>query len=100
MHSLASDSVRRAGSWVLAGMLAGLAAVSGEAQPETGETMYLSDVADLAVVACKQGWGLDSVGIMTLTLPAGTVEVGKSVQIGVKGSASRSKRFFMFYKTP
>ena len=42
----------------------------------------------------------DSVGIMKLTLPAGTVKVGDSVEIGVKGSASGSKRFFMLYETP
>ena len=40
----------------------------------------------------------DSTGIMTLTLPAGTVKVGESVEIGVKGSASSSKRFFMLYE--
>ena len=42
----------------------------------------------------------DSTGIMTLTLPAGTVKVGESIEIGVKGSASNSKRFFMLYETP
>ena len=40
----------------------------------------------------------DSVGIMTLTSPAGVVKTGESVQIGVKGSASGSKRFFMLYE--
>jgi len=42
----------------------------------------------------------DSVGIMKLTLPAGTVKVGESVEISVKGSASGSSRFFMLYETP
>jgi beta-galactosidase len=42
----------------------------------------------------------DSTGIMTLTLPTGTVKVGESIEIGVKGSASNSKRFFMLYETP
>ena len=42
----------------------------------------------------------DSTGIMTLTLPAGTVKVGESIEIGVKGSASSSRRFFMLYETP
>lgn len=42
----------------------------------------------------------DSTGIMTLTLPADTVKVGESVELGVKGSASNSKRFFMLYETP
>jgi len=42
----------------------------------------------------------DSVGIMKLTLPAGTVKVGESVEIGVKGSASSSSRFFMLYEIP
>lgn len=42
----------------------------------------------------------DSTGIMTLTLPADTVKVGESIEIGVKGSASNSKRFFMLYETP
>ena len=42
----------------------------------------------------------DSVGIMTLTLPAGTAKIGESVEIGVKGSASSSRRFFMLYETP
>jgi len=42
----------------------------------------------------------DSVGIMTLTAPAGVVKTGESVEISVKGSASGSKRFFMLYKTP
>ena len=42
----------------------------------------------------------DSVGIMKLTLPPDTVKVGESVEIGVKGSASSSSRFFMLYETP
>ena len=42
----------------------------------------------------------DTVGVMKLTLPAGTVNVGESVEIGVKGSASSSWRFFMLYETP
>ncbi|GAI93117.1 unnamed protein product, partial [marine sediment metagenome] len=42
---------------------------------------------------------MDSVGIMTLTVPAGMVKIGESVEIGVKGSASGSKRFFMLYET-
>ena len=42
----------------------------------------------------------DSVGIMTLTLPADTVKIGQSVEIKVTGSASRSRRFFMLYETP
>ena len=42
----------------------------------------------------------DSVGIMKLTLPAGTVKVGESVELGVKGSPSASKRFFMLYEAP
>jgi len=40
----------------------------------------------------------DSVGIMKLTLPAGIVKIGESVEIGVKGSASGSRRFFMLYE--
>ena len=40
----------------------------------------------------------DSVGIMTLTLPAGTVKIGESIEIAVKGSASSSRRFFMLYE--
>jgi len=42
----------------------------------------------------------DSVGIMTLTLPAGVVKIGESAEIGVKGSASGSQRFFMLYEIP
>ena len=42
----------------------------------------------------------DSVGIMTLTVPAGVMKTGESVEISVKGSASGSKRFFMLYRTP
>jgi hypothetical protein len=42
----------------------------------------------------------DSVGIMKLTLPASTVKVGESVELGVKGSASGCSRFFMLYETP
>jgi len=40
----------------------------------------------------------DSVGIMTLTAPAGAVKVGQSVEIKVTGSASKSRRFFMLYE--
>ena len=42
----------------------------------------------------------DSIGIMKLTLPTDTVKIGESVEIGVKGSASSSMRFFMVYETP
>ena len=40
----------------------------------------------------------DSVGIMTLTAPAGAVKIGQSVEIKVTGSASGSRRFFMLYE--
>ena len=49
--------MRRAGLWVLAGILSGLAAVSGAAESEMGEAMYLSDLVDRSIVACTQGWG-------------------------------------------
>jgi hypothetical protein len=42
----------------------------------------------------------DTVGIMKLTLPAGTVSVGESVELGVQGSDSSSRRFFMLYEVP
>ena len=41
----------------------------------------------------------DSVGIMTLTMPARTEDVGRSVEIKVTGSASKSSRFFSVYET-
>ena len=41
----------------------------------------------------------DSVGIMTLTMPAEAKDVGRSVEIKVTGSASKSRRFFALYET-
>jgi len=80
MHSLASDNVRRAGLRVLVSILSGLAAVSGAAQPEKGETMYLSDVVDSSVVAVAQGWGRLGVDQAAYAgEPVGALRIGEKV---------------------
>ncbi len=59
-----------------------------------GRMMIMCHLAFLASLAGPTGQR----GVMTLTLPAGTVKIGESVEIGVKGSASGSRRFFMLYE--
>jgi len=68
-------------------------------ETKTWQMLDLRGVLNYDVMGFTRPDKLDSVGIMRLTLPAGTVQVGESVEIGVKGSASGSKRFFMLYET-
>ena len=70
------------------------------AKTKTWQKLDLRGVLNYDVVGFTRSDKQDSVGIMKLTLPAGTVKVGESVELGVKGSASGSSRFFMLYETP